>query len=101
MTPLLNTAGSRSTVCQRSALRISSRSVGVVCSRRDNLYCRLPQIREIWTQALFDSTGESFTDAIDPVSLSALGIDDQNAILNVTITGAEPWAQDLAFNDYW
>jgi hypothetical protein len=47
------------------------------------------------------STGESFINAIDPFSLSALGIDDQNPILNVAITGAEPWAQELAFNDYW
>jgi hypothetical protein len=65
------------------------------------LYYRLPQIQEIWTQALLGPTGESFTNAIDPLSLSALGIDDQNPILNVAITGAEPWAQDLAFNDYW
>ena len=65
------------------------------------MYYRLPQITEIWTQALLGLTGESFTNAIDPLSLSALGIDDQNPILNVAITGAEPWAQDLAFNDYW
>ena len=55
----------------------------------------------MWTQARFGSTSESFTNAIDPFSLSALGIDYQNPILNATITGAEPWAQDFAFDDYW
>jgi hypothetical protein len=47
-------------------------------------------------QAQLSSTGESFINAIDPFSLSALCIHDQKPLLNATITGAEPWAQDLA-----
>ncbi|KIM37614.1 hypothetical protein M413DRAFT_421803 [Hebeloma cylindrosporum] len=67
----------------------------------DGLSKELPQISEIWVQARFNLASEALINTIDPSSLSALGIDDQDPALNATITGAEPWAQDLAFDDYW